>query len=112
MFYALIETGEYDETHVEICKLDKVDKGKLIEFCNLSKDLIYGEQLRLISFCENIELIDGDYLNYNIKNTNDLLEEVSDNYKWTIELDDLEEDKDLIISTYEKLLSYKFLEVK
>lgn len=112
MFYALIEIGEYEETRVEIYKLDKIDKYKLIEFCNLSKDLIYDEQLRLISFCENIELIDGDYLNYNIKNINDLLEEVSDNYKWTIKLDDLEEDKDLILSTYEKLLSYKFVEIK
>lgn len=112
MFYALIETGEYEGTHVEIYKLDKLDKDKFIEFCKISEDLEWEEQLRLMLFCENIELAKSKYLYYyTVKPIDTLLEEISDNYKWTI-IDELEEGKDLIISTYEKLLSYNFLEVE
>ena len=109
IIYAIIETGNYEETHIEIYKLNKLDKDKFTEFCKISEDLQWEDQLRLILFCENIELIENKYLDYSIEIIDKLLAQIKDDYKWVIELDELEDNKDLIMSTYKKLLSYEFL---
>lgn len=109
MFYALIETGEYEGTHVEIYELDKLDKDKFIEFCKISEDLEWEEQLRLMLFCENIELAESKYLYYyTVKPIDKLLAQIKENYKWAVKLDEPEEYKDLTLSTYKKLISYSF----
>lgn len=118
MLYAIIETGEYEGNHICIYKINKSDKDKFINFCKDSEGLSYceSEDIRLILFCENVELIKNRYLSYKVETTKTLLKELKEAYDSIFEFKthwvNSSEEKDLIISTYEKLLSYEFLEVE